>query len=191
MAEIVLFHSAMGLLPGTLRNAERLRAAGHVVHVPDLYEGRTFSDADEGVAHSGVIGWPVVVDRAEAAIAGLPSDIVVMGMSMGVSVATHVATTRPGVRAALLCFTGHPPATAWPRGVPAQVHHSTGDRWAAVAQTSALVEAVAGAGGQAALYLYPGDRHLFTHEDLPDDHDPVHAELFWRRALEFLATGEP
>lgn len=190
MAEIVLFHSALGLRPGTLRDAERLRAAGHVVHTPDLYEGRLFTDADEGVAHSGVIGWPVLVARAEAALAGLPEEIVVMGQSMGVSVATHIATVRPGVRAALFCFTGHPPDAPWPRGVPAQVHHSVGDRWSSVPNTSALVEAVAGAGGQAALYLYPGDGHLFTHEDLPD-HDPAGAALFWRRALDFLATGEP
>jgi dienelactone hydrolase len=70
------------------------------------------------------------------------------------------------------------------------VHHSVDDRWSSVANTSALVAAVARAGGQAALHLYPGDRHLFADEDLPD-HEPAHAELFWRRALRFLATFEP
>jgi dienelactone hydrolase len=191
MAEIVLFHTALGPHPGTVRDADRVRAAGHVVHLPDLYEGRVFTDADEGVAHSDVIGWPILVARAEAALAGLPAGIVVMGMSMGVSMATHVALTRPGVRGALLCFTGHPPATAWPRGVPAQVHHSVDDRWSAVGSTSALVAAVARAGAPASLHLYPGDRHLFTHEDLPDDYDGANAELFWARALKFLATFEP
>ena len=63
---VVLFHSALGLRPGTLENADRLRAAGHVVHTPDLFEGRTFTDADEGVAHAGAIGWPALQERAAA-----------------------------------------------------------------------------------------------------------------------------
>ena len=35
MAEVVLFHSALGLRPGVTTAADRLRAAGHKVHAPD------------------------------------------------------------------------------------------------------------------------------------------------------------
>ena len=31
-----------------------MRAAGHVVHTPDLYDGKTFADFDEGVGYAWV-----------------------------------------------------------------------------------------------------------------------------------------
>jgi dienelactone hydrolase len=43
MAELVLFHHALGLTAGCLSFADELRAAGHVVHAPDLYDGKTFT----------------------------------------------------------------------------------------------------------------------------------------------------
>ena len=42
MAELILFHHAQGLTEGVRAFAGDLRAAGHVVHLPDLYEGKTF-----------------------------------------------------------------------------------------------------------------------------------------------------
>jgi len=39
VAEIVLLHSTLGPRLGMTVAAERLRAAGHVVHVPDLFDG--------------------------------------------------------------------------------------------------------------------------------------------------------
>ena len=48
MAEVVLFHSVLGLRPGVIAAAERLRAAGHTVHTPDLYDGEVFDDLADG-----------------------------------------------------------------------------------------------------------------------------------------------
>ena len=39
MAEVLLFHHAQGRTAGCLSFADELRAAGHVVHAPDLYDG--------------------------------------------------------------------------------------------------------------------------------------------------------
>jgi dienelactone hydrolase len=39
MAEVLLFHHIQGLTPGVVALADRLRAAGHTVHTPDLYGG--------------------------------------------------------------------------------------------------------------------------------------------------------
>jgi len=41
MTEILLFHHAQGQIRGFLAFADALRAAGHVVHAPDLYDGKT------------------------------------------------------------------------------------------------------------------------------------------------------
>lgn len=51
MSEVVLFHHALGRAEGVLASADDLGVAGHEVHVPDLFDGRTFSTIDEGVAH--------------------------------------------------------------------------------------------------------------------------------------------
>lgn len=48
MAEMVLFHHAQGLTPGVAAFADELRRAGHTVHTPDLFEGRTFGTLKEG-----------------------------------------------------------------------------------------------------------------------------------------------
>jgi dihydrofolate reductase len=44
MAEVVLFHSVLGLRPGVIAAADRLRAAGHTVYTPDFYDGEMFDD---------------------------------------------------------------------------------------------------------------------------------------------------
>ncbi|WP_211355151.1 hypothetical protein [Blastococcus colisei] len=81
MAEVLLFHHALGLTPGIRSFADRLRAAGHVVHVPDLFEGRTFTDLSDGVAHAQQIGFGTVVERGIRAASGLPDELVYAGFS--------------------------------------------------------------------------------------------------------------
>ena len=48
MVEVVLFHHAQGLTPGVVAFADELRQAGHIVHTPDLFDGRTFKDIETG-----------------------------------------------------------------------------------------------------------------------------------------------
>jgi len=55
-AEIVLFHSVLGVRPAVREWADRLRATGHVVHVPDLYDGEVFDDYAPAFAHVERIG---------------------------------------------------------------------------------------------------------------------------------------
>ena len=50
MAEVLLFHHAQGQTDGFAAFAEDLRRAGHTVHTPDLFQGRTFDSIDEGMA---------------------------------------------------------------------------------------------------------------------------------------------
>src|SRR3954467_15554955 len=48
MAEVLLFHHIQGLTEGIAAFGDELRAAGHTVHTPDLFEGRTFDSIEEG-----------------------------------------------------------------------------------------------------------------------------------------------
>ena len=121
MAEVALFHHAQGLTPGVAAFADGLRRAGHNVHAPDLYDGRTFATLEEGVAHAEEIGFGVVTERGLRAVEGLPAGLVYAGFSLGVLPAQRLAQTRLGARGALLfhaCLPVSELGPSWPAGVP-------------------------------------------------------------------------
>lgn len=184
MAEVVLFHHALGLNEWVRCFADDLRAAGHTVHTPDLFDGRTFSEIDEGVEYSEELGGPMqVVERARGAVDSLPSEVVYIGFSLGVLAAQSLAQTRPGARGAVLCYAALPlgqwgdnwPET-WPDGVGLQLHILEGDEDVEFAE--GLASTVEGA----ELFIYPGSQHYFA------EHDAGAAELLRQRVLEFLAA---
>jgi dienelactone hydrolase len=184
MAELLLFHHAQGLTAGVLAFADELRAAGHVVHTPDLYEGRTFSDLDDGVTHAKKIGFDTVLERGRRAAEDLPNEMVYAGFSLGVLPAQMLAQSRPGARGALLCHAAIPTAEfggAWPTGVPLQLHTMEDDELGDVDIARELTGTIDGA----ELFLYPGDEHLFTDSSLPAYDEKAAAQVA-QRALSFL-----
>ncbi len=186
MAEILLFHHAQGATPGFVAFADELRAAGHVVHAPDLFEGKTFVTVDEGVAYAKQVGFDTILDRCRLAAENLPGQLVYAGFSLGVMGAQMLAQTRPGAKGALL-FSAALPASEfggfWPPGVPLQIHMMEADEWA-LEDLPAARELVATVDG-AQLFLYPGDSHLFADNSLPD-YDEDAAKLLGQRVLSFL-----
>ena len=134
MTEILLFHHAQGQTRGFHAFADELRAAGHVVHAPDLYDGNTFTDLDEGVGYAKEVGFGDDLERGRLAADGLPNELVYAGFSLGVMPAQLLAQTRPGAKGALL-FSAALPASefgdSWPPGVPLQIHMMEDDEWAA------------------------------------------------------------
>ncbi len=186
MAQILLFHHAQGQTAGFLAFADRLRAAGHVVHAPDLYDGKTFTALDEGVGYAKDVGFGTIGERGRSAADGLPNELVYAGFSLGVMPAQELAQMRPGAKGALLFSAAFPAAEfggSWPPGVPLQIHMMEDDEWATEDLPAAreLVEMVDGA----ELFLYPGDRHLFADSSLPD-YDEGAAKLLEQRVLGFL-----
>jgi dienelactone hydrolase len=186
MAEIVLFHHAQGLTSGVLAFADDLRAAGNVVHTPDLYEGRTFTEFADGIGHADEVGFGTLIERGRLAAEGLPADVVYAGLSLGVMPAQMLAQTCPGAKGALLlhgCVPLSEFGGTWPRGVPVQIHTMDADEWGDVDVARDFVETIE----SAELFLYPGDQHLFTDSSLPA-HDENAAMLLKERVLAFLAT---
>lgn len=187
MAELLLFHHAQGLTAGCHSFADELRAAGHVVHAPDLYDGKTFADLDDGVGYAREVGFDTIRERGRLAAEGLPNEIVYAGFSLGAMPAQMLAQTRPGAKGALLFHGCVPPSEfggPWPQGVPLQIHLMEADEWALEGDLDAareLNETVE----SAELFLYPGDRHLFTDNSLPD-YDESAATLLEQRVLSFL-----
>jgi dienelactone hydrolase len=190
MAEILLYHHAQGQTPGFLAFADELRAAGHTVHTPDLYEGNTFATLDEGVGYAKQVGFGTIGERGRLAAESLPSGLVYAGFSLGVMAAQMLAQTRPGAKGALLFSAAFPASEfgdSWPPGVPLQIHMMEADEWAMEDLPAAreLVETTEGA----ELFLYPGDRHLFADSSLPD-YDEDAAKLLMQRVLGFLENIE-
>jgi dienelactone hydrolase len=186
MAELLLFHHALGLTAGCLAFAEELRAAGHVVHTPDLYEGKTFTGLPEGVGYAQQVGFDTIIERGRRAAEGLPNDMVYAGFSLGVMPAQMLAQTRSGAKGALLLHSSVPTSEfggGWPEGVPLQVHTMEADEWGDVDVARQLAATIEGA----ELFLYPGDRHLFTDNSLPD-YDERASTLLKQRVLSFLAA---
>lgn len=173
MAEIVLFHHVAGLTPGCRELADRLAGSDHVVHTPDLFEGRTFATIDDGVAYIDGVGFGTLQARADKAVAGLSERLVYVGVSLGVVAAQRLAQTRPGAAAAILleaCVPVAEFADSWPQGVPVQVHGMDGDPFfAGDGDIDAARELVATAArtGPAELFVYTGGVHLFTDSSLP------------------------
>jgi dienelactone hydrolase len=189
MAELLLLHHAQGLTPGCLALAGELRAAGHVVHVPDLYDGNTFPTLAEGIGYAEQIGFDAIIERGRLAADGLPEGIVYAGLSLGVLPAQMLAQTRPGARGAVLAHSCVAPSQfggPWPQGLPLQIHLMDADELALPPnedlEAARLIDETV---ESAELFLYPGGRHLFADDSLPD-YDERAAALLKRRVLGFL-----
>lgn len=188
MTEVLLFHHAQGLTPGVVAFADELRAAGHTVHTPDLFEGRTFDSIPQGMAYIGGIGFGTLLERGVALADDLPNELVYAGFSFGVVPAQQLAQTRPGARGAILCYSCVPTSEfgGWPDGVPAQIHGADADPYFVdegdIDAARALVEEAA----DAELFLYPSDQHYFADSSLPSYNAEAGA-LLTQRVLEFLA----
>ena len=189
MAEVLLFHHAQGQTEGFAAFADELRQAGHTVHTPDLFDGRTFATIDEGMSYAEQLGFPdEIIQRGEAAANALPNEVVYAGFSLGVLPAQKLAQTRPGARGALLFYSCVPVSYfggSWPAAVPVQIHGMDADRiFVDEGDLDAARELVASA-PHAELFLYPGDQHYFADSSLPS-YDADAAALLTRRVLDFL-----
>ena len=100
MTEVVLYHHVQGLTEGVRSFADELRQAGHTVHTPDLFDGRTFDTIEEGMAFAREAGFGALAERGVAAAEGIRPEVVYAGFSFGVMPAQQLAQTRPGARGA-------------------------------------------------------------------------------------------
>jgi dienelactone hydrolase len=192
MAEVVLFHHVQGLTDGVRAFADGLRAGGHTVHTPDLFDGERPSTIEQGVAHVQSLGDEVVEERVARAVADLPAGLVYAGFSFGAGNAQRLAQTRAGARGALLyesfiSLTGEWSFGPWPAGLPVQVHGMDRDPFFALeGDLDAARELVLTVGPELAeLFVYPGDQHLFTDSSLPS-YDADAAALVVKRSRDFL-----
>src|ERR1700722_16758706 len=189
MANVVLFHHTQGLTAGVEHFADQLRASGHSVVTPDLFEGHTFTSITSGQDYVKDVGFETILGRGRLAGDAGPRDAVYAGFSLGVLSAQYLAQTRPGAQGALLYHACIPVSEfgSWPDGVPVQIHAMDADPYFVneddLQSARELVESV----DDAELFLYPGAAHLFADNSLAS-YDAAAAGLLLERTLAFLAA---
>ena len=187
MADVLLFHHAMGQTPGFHAFADELRAAGHAVHAPDLFDGRTFASIEEGVGYADEVGFGEIIEKGVRAADGLPDELVYGGFSLGVLPAQKLAQTRPGARGGLFFYSFVPVEEfgTWPAGVPAQIHGMDADPYFAGEGDIDAARALVESAPDVELYVYAGDEHYFADSSLAS-YDAVASALLMERVLAFL-----
>ncbi|WTW94414.1 dienelactone hydrolase family protein [Streptomycetaceae bacterium NBC_01309] len=185
MARIILFHSAYGLRPAVHAAADRLRAAGHEVTVPDLYDDRVVDTVEEGMEIKDEIGVEELLRRAVAAAAGLGKGVVYSGFSMGASLAQNLALADE-YAGGLLMFHGTSDLRDEAETEAAvQLHVADPDPFETEDWLNAWYLRMVAAGADVEVYRYRGAGHIFTDPDLPD-FDAEAADRAWAAALAFL-----
>jgi dienelactone hydrolase len=186
MAEVVVFHHVLGVTTGIAAFADELRAAGHTVHTPDLFDGRTFTTIGEGLAFVEKEESSHWLERGRAAADELPGDAVYCGFSFGVGPAQKMAMTREDARGALLLESFVSPEWfgEWTPVIPVQIHGKEGDSFFAEDLPAARAFAHANP-RMVELYVYDGDEHLFIDRSSPS-HDPEGGALVVGHVLDFL-----
>ena len=184
-ANIILFHSVLGLRENERHLARKLGAAGHAVTLPDLYAGVTTDDLEEGFAIKARIGWDVICQRARDALAATPGDTVLAGISMGAGVVASVWASRPlAAKVLLLHGLATVPANIRP-GLPVQLHVADTDPFFPELDVRAWQHAAEAARTGVRIFRYPNSGHYFSDPALPDYNDTA-AALLWQRVLAFL-----
>jgi len=187
MTEVLLYHHVQGLTEGVRSFADELRQAGHTVHTPDLFDGRTFATIEDGMAFAREAGFGALAERGVAAAETIRPDVVYAGFSFGVMPAQQLAQTRSGARGALLMYSCLPVSEfgdAWPEGVPVQVHGKEADEF--FLEDLEAAQALVASTDQAELFLYPGEEHIFADSSLPG-YDAAAAARLTERVVAFLA----
>ncbi|MER7174716.1 dienelactone hydrolase family protein [Streptomyces mesophilus] len=186
---IMLFHSVYGLRPAVHQAAGRLRAAGHEVQVPDLYDGKTAESVEDAMKIKDEIGKDELLRRAVAASAPYSeSGLVYAGFSLGAALAQNVALADDKARGLLLLHgTSDIADDASADDLPVQLHVADPDAFEPEDWQNAWYLRMRRAGADVEVFRYRGAGHLYTDPDLPD-YDAEAADATWKTALGFLET---
>lgn len=194
MADVLLLHSVFGPRPAVHAAADRLRAAGHRVWAPDLYDGRTAETVEEAREIADGIGRDDLLRRAVAAGAALVKESgedvpgpVYAGFSLGAALAQNLALADSRARGLLLLHgTSDLPEDAAVDDLPVQLHVADPDPFEPHDWLGTWYLGMRRAGADPEVFRHPGAGHLYTDPDSPD-WDPQAAERTWELALAFLA----
>jgi carboxymethylenebutenolidase len=195
---VIVIQEWWGLVGHITALADRFAEAGFVALAPDLYHGEQATEPDDAAR----LAMAMRLDEAARDIAGAAdflatepgsrgSGAAAVGFCMGGSLALWSATLSDRIVAAVGFYPGLPwdrVAPDWSRyhGKSALIHCSEGDGTSAAPGIQTAREAIERAGGDCAVYDYPGTDHAFFNDDRPEVYNDGAAATAWARTLEFL-----
>ncbi len=193
MANIVVFHSVLGVREGVLELSKYLEEHGHRVFCMDLYDGRSFNDMDEAFEFFNGIGIQGLMERTVSYTKEVPGDAFYIGFSNGGASALLLSGTKPGAKGCVMLHAALPihalGIEKWPATVPVEVHYAKADPWKEEEEIKAFEDDINGSGASYQYFEYPVKGHLFTDPLLPEYHKES-ADLLLKRVLKFVEDNE-
>ncbi|MEV7229382.1 dienelactone hydrolase family protein [Polymorphospora sp. NPDC051019] len=196
---VIVIQEWWGLVPHITSIADRFAEAGFVALAPDLYHGKSTSEPDE----AGKLIMGLAMDQAAKDIGGAADYLAqrpevngrvgTVGFCAGGSLALWSATLSDRIVATV----GFYPVLPWERmrpewtdyaGKAAVIHCSEEDGTSAAEGVVTASRAIEAAGGECAVYDYPGTRHAFFNDDRPEVFDRAASASAWARTLELFRT---
>ena len=170
---VALYHHIQGLTEGVERFADELRQAGHTVHAPDVFDGRTFATMEEAFAFVQEAG-DTLTPRPTKPRTHCPRGWCTPA-SRGASAphsGSHRRAPAPVGRFSMKLASPSRANTPSARGPTGCRFRSTARRMTSSSPTRAISTLPANwsprAGPhRAELFVYPGDEHLFIDSSLP------------------------
>jgi dienelactone hydrolase len=190
MANVVIFHSILGLREGLFHLAEYLRLNGHTVFTTDLYDGRSFDEMDAAFEFFNGIGIPEMMSRSIRYCENYPSDACYIGFSNGGVSALLLAGTKEGAAGCILLHAAISikdiGIEKWPAHVNVDVHYAEKDPWKEdEVYIQSFKDEILASGSEFKYYEYPVEGHLFTDKLLPEYNEAA-TKVLYSIVLEYL-----
>jgi carboxymethylenebutenolidase len=188
-AGVLVVHDWYGLLPHVRAACDELAAAGLAVLAPDLYGGRTATDAAQ--AEALMEGMDQAAARAHldeavgtlrARVGGGP--LGVLGWSLGGSYALLLATAGT-VDAAAIYYAALDEDDAAKIHCPVLLHLAEVDEFDPPELYDGFVTGLRAAGNEVTVHTWPGTEHSFANQDVAL-HAPDAAAEAWSITVGFL-----
>jgi carboxymethylenebutenolidase len=195
---ILVLHAFWGLNAFFTALCDRLAAEGYIALAPDFYGGKVASTVDAAMALADGLETQPTEDRILAGLAALQqlpgvqgNRTALIGFSLGGSWAIHLSAIRPDTVAATVLFYGIGDADFSEARCAYLEHYPEKDEWDAIDVAEWMVTKMRDAGLDVTFYIYPGAKHWFFEDDVPEAYNAEAAALAWERTLEFLRQHLP
>lgn len=189
---VLVVHDWFGLLPHVRGRCDDLAAAGFVAYAPDLYDGRTTTDAQEARELRDALDRPAGQERLAAAAAALrvhpsvePPRCAAVGYSLGGSMALDLAATG-ALDALVVYYATVDSRVAALVTCPVLALFAEIDDWEPPDEPLLFLRALRVSSPRVEDVTYPGTLHSFANTDVPAA-APLAADRAWARTVNFLS----
>lgn len=192
---VLVLHSWFGLTDAVKERCNQLADAGFCALAPDLFDGATTDDLEEGQRllqeadpNQLVIGVKSCADALRRMPAATDEPIMVVGFSMGASLALWLSEREPDQVEAVVSLYGTQSIDFTQTKARYQLHMTVDDPMIDTDELALMEASLSLAGRPVELHSYEGVDHFFAEEGTPA-YDADAAGLAWQRTIEFLSGG--